>query len=874
MKKRKKIISVLLCFALTIMPIVQGSQLQVQAKKKIRLNRKKVTLYIGKKTKLKVKGTPKKVVWKSQKKKIATVTKKGVVKAKKKGKVKIIAKTAGKKLVCKVTVKKKPKKTAKPTAKVTRKPTPKPTDKATASPAPTETNTQGGPTPGTSASPTPGTSAGPTQSASAKPTATATATPNPNQGEPVFSKESGSYKDAFDLTLSAPKGSTIYYTTDGSVPGYEDDKKESVKEGLPFVLSADKEEFGSAEVTTSYGMDGVNISFAKRYSSICYKAPEGVTDWSGYDSIAIEYTVNQVGNGGNTLGLQVVPIYADAESSWNGSDGQSDTTRIHETRLSLDKVHSVAKISLKDGSDYSSAGRLMLGVYNEGTYSENDSITIHAIHLLKENEKYEIAQTGGERFPAKLPTNEYTGPISIKNNDSAVNRLCSEANIPFMYDPYEGSYNGAFYPELSAVPKATIIRAMAVDAEGNKSKVVTKVYFVDKDLQTIYKNASVISVVTDPDNLLSADTGIYRYGNWDNSGASWERLAEVTYFEEDGTIPFETTMGLRIHGNYTRRWGQKSLRLYFREELGMKNLKGYQLIPDAVNADGTPTKKYKRFILRNGGNEYAYSKMQDVFIQKMVSDRAFTTQSARPCVLFLNGEYWGLYNLTERYSDNYLEEEFGVDKENVVVIKCKELDEGREEDFALYEELAAMAELDMSVPGNYEKFKEMVDIQSFMDYYATGIYIGNDDWPHNNTQLWRTRVNDGTKYGNTKWRYMLYDTEYSMNLWGCDSEGTVNRIAIAMSEDELFGALCKNREFCQAFADTLMDICRNNFNVTKATAELDKMAAIYRPLMEQYKARFGNGDVDSRVNGMKSYIAGRESQLKGFIEDSLGITAE
>ena len=74
MKKRKKIISVLLCFALTIMPIVQGSQLQVQAKKKIRLNRKKVTLYIGKKTKLKVKGTPKKVVWKSQKKKIATVT--------------------------------------------------------------------------------------------------------------------------------------------------------------------------------------------------------------------------------------------------------------------------------------------------------------------------------------------------------------------------------------------------------------------------------------------------------------------------------------------------------------------------------------------------------------------------------------------------------------------------------------------------------------------------------------------------------------------------------------------------------------------------------------------------------------------------------
>lgn len=77
--------------------------------------------------------------------------------------------------------------------------------------------------------------------------------------------------------------------------------------------------------------------------------------------------------------------------------------------------------------------------------------------------------------------------------------------------------------------------------------------------------------------------------------------------------------------------------------------------------------------MRNGGNEYAYSKMQDVFIQSLVSDRAFTTQSSRPCVLFLNGEYWGLYNLMERYSDNYLEEEFGVDKDNVVVIKMMNL---------------------------------------------------------------------------------------------------------------------------------------------------------------------------------------------------------
>lgn len=849
MKTQKKLISLFLCLALVLSPVLPGEQ--TYAKKKITLNKKSVTLTKGKKVKLKVRGTKKKVTWKSKKKKIATVSKKGVVTARKAGKVNIIARVAGRKLVCKVKVKGKPKATKAPKAV-----TPK-ISGPTHTPVPSPTGSAGSSDSGTGAS--------------AAPSATPVDTSQP---EPVFSKKSGSYAEAFDLELYAPEGSTIYYTTDGSVPLYEEEENETsgaVREGTPFTLAKDQEEFTSSGVTSNYVSDGVELSYSKQYNSICFKSPEGETDWSGYESIAIEYTVNQIGNQGSTLGLQVVPVYAEAESSWNGSDTQADTTRIHETRLNLSAVHGVASISLTDGSDYSSVGRLMLGVFNDGTYSKKDSITIHAIHLLKNGETYKLDTDSN--FPAKLPTSQYTGAIRVKNRDGDANRLCSAANIPYMYDPTDLS-NGAFYPEVSAVPKATVIRALAVDAEGKKSKVVTKVYFVDKDLQNLYKHASVISVVTDPDNLLSEKTGIYRYGNWDNSGEEWERPAEVTYFEENGKIPFETAMGLRIHGNYTRRWGQKSLRLYFREELGMKNLKGYQLIPGAVNADGSPTKKYKRFILRNGGNEYAYSKMQDVFIQSMVSDRAFTTQSARPCVLFLNGEYWGVYNLTERYSDNYLEEEFGVDKDNVVVIKNGELDEGQDEDYAFYQELRDMAKLDMSQQANYEKFKEMVDIQSYLDYYATGIYIGNNDWPDNNVQLWRTRTKEGSSYGDTKWRYMLYDTEYSMNLWGSDNGGATNRIEWAKERDELFAALCENTEFCQDFADTLMDICRNNFNVTEATEKLEAMAEIYRPLMAQYKLRFGNGDVDSRVSGMKSYIAGREPQLKGFIRTSLGITVE
>ena len=127
--------SLVLVGALVITSVFVPGQ-QTDAKAKVKLNKKKLVLTVGKKAKLKVKGTKKKVKWYSSKKKIATVTKKGVVKAKKKGTAKIVAKIGKKKYTCKVVVKakKKAKVTSKPkaVAKVTAKP--KATAKVTANP--------------------------------------------------------------------------------------------------------------------------------------------------------------------------------------------------------------------------------------------------------------------------------------------------------------------------------------------------------------------------------------------------------------------------------------------------------------------------------------------------------------------------------------------------------------------------------------------------------------------------------------------------------------------------------------------------------------------------------------------------------------------
>lgn len=852
----KKILSYLLVSALIL--TILSSPRQADAAKKIRLNKKKTTIYVGKKVKLKLIGTKRKAKWKSKKEKIATVSKKGVVKGKRAGKTVIIAKLSKKSYSCKITVKKKA--GPKPTGS-------KQTSRPVRSPLPSN---------GISDVPSPGPSltATPTVTATSSPTAT----PLPSVPKaPVFSKGSGSYDSAFDLTLTGEESSTIYYTTDGSIPLSKEGQSTGGNDQniVSIPASTQNKEFAGS-VKSEDVSDGVKLTFSKQYQSICFKSPEGTTDWSDYDGIRINYTVHSIGNSTkNTLGLQIAPIHKEATSSWDNSTGV-DTARVWEERRSVEgsgtldcRFNTANKQKLKSAS----VGRLMLGVFNDPQFDDNtwdgqDVITIHSIQLYK----------GGSDeadIPAKQDTHTYTGPISIKDRDNDPNLLCSSANIPYMYDPAASSPE---YPN-GTVPKATVIRAIVVRPDGKKSKVATKVYFVGKDLKKEYKNASVVSIVTDPDNLLSETTGIYRYGNWDNSGQEWEREADVTYIDTDGTIPFETTVGIRIHGGYSRKWGQKSFRLYFREEYGLKNLKDYPLIPGAMNFDKTEaTTKYKKLILRNGGNDYSYTKLQDVWIQSLVDDRAFTVQSARPCVLFLNGEYWGLYNLTERYSDNYIETEFGVDKDNVIMIKNEKLEEGTEADLSYYDEMQSLADLDMSDEDHYRQFTELVDEQSYLDYYATEIYIGNNDWPDNNKQLWRSRTKDGTKYGDTRWRYMLYDTEFSMNIYNCESN-PANRLGTDIiertkSKDRLFRALCVNAGFRKKLADTLMELANNNFEVSSAESKLDSLTAIYRPLMIQYYKRF-SGSVntfDDNIQRMKTFLEGRKTTIQAAIQKSLSLS--
>jgi len=494
----------------------------------------------------------------------------------------------------------------------------------------------------------------------------------------------------------------------------------------------------------------------------------------------------------------------------------------------------------------------------------------------------------------------YTNPIPVKNRNNEPNLLATNANTTQFYgvsnDP-RGHMQLPYYPSPTQVPKATVIRAIEVGSNGRQiGDVVTRTYFIGNNLSE-YGSHPVISLVTDPYNLLDVNYGIYVRGaahnRWDGpnqynfrlNGRDRERETFFELFDSSRRVAVSQGSGIRIRGGWSRSHGQKSFNVYFRSEYGTSDL-NYRLLPDAVNEDGTPTTRYRDFILRNGGNDVQETKLRDVFIQSLLKDRAFHTQGGIPSIVYLNGEYWGVYNIQERYSDRYIEYKgYANSRDNVIMFQTWEMDEGTEADWnTLQPQIEALANLDMTIPANYNTFLSMFDLQSYIDYFAAQIYIHNQDWPQNNFRIWRVRsIEPGNPYGDGKWRFMMYDTEFSMGIYAggsisAEGQNTFKRITEHYHHNaRIFTKLMQNTDFAKQFVTTMMDLYNVNFNYSSNVAELDRLAAIYRPIMQAQNARWGGWNFDSNIQNMKTYLNNiRSAMTNNYLPahfGSLGINA-
>ncbi len=506
----------------------------------------------------------------------------------------------------------------------------------------------------------------------------------------------------------------------------------------------------------------------------------------------------------------------------------------------------------------------------------------------------------------------YTSAITVKDRTS-------EPNIYSSYAEDENSAvsiaRGTGYkkPPFN-VDKATVVRAAAKNSDGTFSKTASQTYFVTTGDLAQYKNMTVVSLVTDPDNLFDPDKGIYVTGNkflnwkksssfdpsksvWDTDnitnyfshGREWEREATITVFRSGENI-IEQNMGIRTKGASTRNCPQKSFHLYARSDYGASKLE-YPIIPGNYDWQGRLIDKYDSISLRSVDAE---GRLRDGFAQKLVAGREnLTTQDMQSCVVFLNGEYWGLYEIIEKLSDDFIKSNYGIDTKNVAMIKNGELEEGPQQEYDSFMSFAdKYAKLDLTNDANYKAVSDVIDIDSFIDHYAAGIYLGTYDWPNYNYAMWRNTgaAIEGNPYSDGKWRFISFDYDYTMGKTYADFGGVEGYAYDSFRHMEfvdnggkyvptnLFINLLKNKDFRNKFVNVYCDYANEVLTPEKANAMIDVYSRDYTEAVAQTTTRwwgFFGGSKESNLSYNRGeYKSNTLPQIQTFFRERKKYTIE
>ncbi len=498
----------------------------------------------------------------------------------------------------------------------------------------------------------------------------------------------------------------------------------------------------------------------------------------------------------------------------------------------------------------------------------------------------------------------YSDDIYIYNNTSSPNKYSALTDI---------TLNNYVGPSEN-VDKGMIIRVASKDSEGNYSKVITNSYFVGKTA-SYYNEMKVVSISTDGDYLFDPDNGFYMLGkewfeyknspefvpydssnandtahptNYNKDGKNTEFPANVQVFE-NGKLAFTEDVGARISGNWSRGYPQKSIRLYARGEYGSSKM-SYEFIDGMTDENGDIIEEFDKITFRNAGTDNQNLHFRDALLQDLLSDRNLDVQGAEPCVLFIDGEFWGFYFIREKLDADYVEAHYGIDKDDVTVLKNGEVEDGSEEIAAEYDDFCKWAATaDMTAQSNYQKVCDTLDIQSFMDFITIETYINNADWATdylNNWQMWRSNTVDPTiKGADGKWRFIMYDLDFSADWFddprtfaGFDSLNGLYNGDAPYNFVKVFYNLMNNETFRDAFYETYTDIMTNNFSPSKVSAKIDEYVAAYGKAIYDTNVRFdskwANTNYDSQVETFRNFFYDRPAYAKTYLDFLYGMETE
>lgn len=536
-----------------------------------------------------------------------------------------------------------------------------------------------------------------------------------------------------------------------------------------------------------------------------------------------------------------------------------------------------------------------------GMYKENITLTISS----KDGTEVYYTLDGSE---PDSNSQKYTEPIVITNATSNPNKLSDMG-------PELISTSGTYSKPRYNVDKGTVIRAVAIDEAGNVSDVVTETFFVNIDNER-YGNLPIVSLVTNPYNLFDYYSGIYILGNtygvfaeqnpnvspdgstpanYNRRGREWERVANLEYFDTDGSKKVSQKIGIRIQGAFSRSNIQKSFSIYAREEYGKSTI-------DCNFFGEDDNTSYERLVLKTIED----TKYVDPYV--MINAQGLNVDAVKnyqPVIVFLDGEYWGIYTMTEPVSVEYIADEYNINPHDMLEVKADgygnyNVEVGRKRDIGYFNKMINYAkDNDLSIDENYKKISELMDTSSFADWVSLEIYLGNRDCIKpdnfdNNVKIWRTMASDNTTpQKDGRWRWIFFDIDKGV---GYKDDYTFNDMEERLLKNneksvmqQLFRSLMVNDEFRQMFEESFRNLGETVYNQYKVPVNWNQFGVAYVNQFNMFYARFPStwqtlekgikrfqsaNDyfinrplyVETMINSLEQYVSNEKSSRGGLNE--------
>ncbi|KUK79112.1 MAG: Spore coat protein CotH [Microgenomates bacterium 39_7] len=406
-----------------------------------------------------------------------------------------------------------------------------------------------------------------------------------------------------------------------------------------------------------------------------------------------------------------------------------------------------------------------------------------------------------------------------------------QTQIRYTLDGSNPSPDSDPYQHPITISETTTIKAAIFRDETQVSQILTHDFFINTNHQL-----PVVSLVTDPINLWDPEIGIYVEGNHENytqRGSDWQRPATFTYYEPDSLkASYTKDIGIRIHGGGSRELPQKTLRLYA-DPNDTGDLFNYPFFEDYH------TTYFDTLILRNSGNDWGRAFIRDILISKIASNNTHLDYMVgRPVVVYLNGDYWGIHYLRDRFDKEYLHQLYKIDPLQISLLEVT-LSSGTEssdaspksddakDDAKLYNNLLSQA-ADCVTCVDYNFYNQYLDMQNLIDYFIFELHFINMDWPNNNTNIWRynnTLVAKDISLSkqlepgqNGKFRWYLYDMDSTFAVKSHSPEESKNS-AISTGYGDLIDENFPFRNFFynSTFQENYLNRYANLLNTTLST---------------------------------------------------------